>query len=317
MKRSYLISTFFVLMVPVVLGCGGESAEEPAETPAAETQQPAVTDPAAVAPDTTAEPSETPSAETSSIRTEEELKAALKAKNPGFAGDAAAGVDDRGIFAVEIHDPGVEDISPLAGLPLQGVDLSRSHVSDLSPLKGAPLTMLYLEETGVKDISPLEGMPLVSLYLTNTQVSDLSPLKGLQTKMKELNLIGTEVSDLSPLEGLDIEMIWLSECPISDISPLQNVRTVSLTLADTEVSDLSPLKGHPTLQRLHIARTAVTDLSPLQWMNLTRLVFTPNRIKTGIEYARAMPSITEIGTDFDTRLPPAQFWPQYDAGQFK
>ena len=312
MKRPYLISTFFVLTAPLLLGCGGADDGEPAPKPA-ETQQPATTDPAPVTPDIPAEPS----AEASPITTEEQLKAALKARNPGFLGEAVVHVDERGIFAVEIHDPAVEDISPLAGLPLQYVDFSRSHVSDLSPLKGAKLTALYLEETGVKDISMLRGMPLVSLYLTNTRVSDISALKGLRTKMKELNLIGTDVTDLSPLEGMDIEMIWLSECPISDLGPLQNVRVVSLTVADTKVSDLTPLKGHPTLQRLHIARTAVTDLSPLQWMNLTRLIFTPNRIKTGIEHAREMPGLREIGIDFEQRLPPPQFWPRYDAGRFK
>jgi len=302
LKRSNLIATFFVLMAPLVLGCGGGGDGQPAEASASQTGQPVMVDPVSDTLDTPAEPSETPpETQSDEIKSQEELEAALKAKNPRFAGPVGVGYDEQGVFCVEINDPGVEDISPLARLPL----------------KGMPRVNIFLEQTGVKDISVLEGLPLWSLYLTNTPVSDLSPLRGLKTKMKELNAIGSKVTDLSPLEGLDVEMIWLSECPISDISPLQNVRVVSLTLADTKVSDLSSLKGHPTLERLHIARTAVTDLSPLQWMDLTRLVFTPNRIKTGIEHARAMTSLTEIGIDFDQRLPPAQFWPQYDAGQFK
>ncbi len=297
-------------MAPVVLGCGGEAdrepSKEPAETPVTQTQKPVTTDPAPVTPDTPAEPSETPSgapAKTPSdeIKSQEELEAALKAKNPRFSGPVGVGYDREGVFYVEINDPGVEDISPLARLPL----------------KQMPRVNIYLEQTAVKDISVLEGLPLWKLYLTNTPVSDLSALKGLRTKMKEFNAIGSKVTDLSPLEGLDVEMIWLSECPISDIGPLQNVRVVSVTLADTKVSDLGPLKAHTTLKRLHIARTEVTDLSPLQWMNLTRLIFTPNRIKTGIEHARDMPGLTEIGIDFNQRLPPAQFWPKYDAGEFK
>ena len=175
---------------------------------------------------------------------------------------------------------------------------------------------LYLEDTGVEDIGPLAGMPLVKLYLSNCPVADLGPLKGCDS-LKELNLVGTKVSDLGPLKGMGVEMLWLTGCPISDIGPLQTVRLVSVTLADTKVSDLGPLKGHPTLRRLHIAGTDVTDLSVLQWLQLTRLIFTPNRIKTGIEYARGMASLTEIGADFESRMPPDQFWPMYDAGEFK
>ena len=53
-------------------------------------------------------------------------------------------------------------------------------------------------------------------------------------------------------------------------------------------------------------------------LHLTRLVFTPGKIETGIEHARNMASLREIGTTFEgTRLPPPPvFWQQYDAGEF-
>ena len=115
-------------------------------------------------------------------------------------------------------------------------------------------------------------------------------------------------------------MLWLNRCPVSDISPLQAVPLVSLTLAETKVSDLSPLKGHP-LQRLRIARSEVRDLTVLEWLRLRRLVFTPNRISKGIEHARNMKSLAEIGTRFGEGVNdlqrPAQFWAMYDAGKFK
>ena len=247
--------------------------------------------------------------------TEAQLKAALKEKNPNFQGEVEIGADPSGIIAVKVNDEAIEDISPLAGLPLRRLDLAMPHHRH-QRTAGRPLMEVYLEDTGVEDIGPLAGMPLVKLYLSNCPVADLGPLKGCDS-LKELNLVGTKVSDLGPLKGMGIEMLWLTGCPISDIGPLQTVRLVSVTLADTKVSDLSPLKGHPTLRRLHIAGTDVTDLSVLQWLQLTRLIFTPNRIKTGIEHARDMASLTEIGAEFESRMPPDQFWPMYDAGEFK
>jgi len=211
---------------------------------------------------------------------------------------------------------GVTDLSPLAEIDgLVALDLAKTKVRDLTPLSGQPIQELYLEETNVEDIAPLTGMPLVKLYLSYTRVSDLGPLKG--APLDELNVIGTQVSDLSPLEGSRLRMLWLSECPVTDLTPLAKVPLESVTLAKTKVSDLSPLKGHPTLRRLHIAETEVTDLTPIKWLKLTRLIFTPARIEKGIGFARDMETLQEIGTSFEQRMPPSQFWRMYEAGAFR
>ncbi len=287
MRTSALLLTLVSLLVWT--GCAQE--EVPARV---QTQSVA---PVPDSPPTKAETVKEPSSRT---MTQDELRAAFQEKNPGFKGEVLAETDGRGIVAVQINDPAVEDISPLAGLSLKLVDLSGTHVADLRPLAGMPLVAVYLSETGVEDLSPLKGAPL-----------------------QEVNLLRTRVTDLSPLEGAPIRMLWLNDTPVSDIAPLRTMPLESLTLAGTKVSDLSPLKGHP-VQRLHIARSEVTDLTPLGWMNLSRLVFTPGRIKTGIEHARAMQSLREIGTAFgeaewgvaDNLMPPAVFWQQYDAGKF-
>jgi len=234
------------------------------------------------------------------IRTEEDLRAALKEKNPDFKGEMLARGDGRNILILRINDPAVKDITPLARVALRRLDLSECSVTDLSPLKGKPLEMLFLEKTPVEDISPLKGMPLVQLSLIHTRVRDLSPLREMP----------------------QLDTIWLTGCPVSDISPIKDVTSLaSLTIAETKVSDLSPLQGHPLL-RLHIARSQVTDLSPLQNMELTRLIFTPSRITKGIEFARKMATINEIDVAFPhpdrpRPLHPDEFWPMYDAGEFK
>ena len=52
-------------------------------------------------------------------------------------------------------------------------------------------------------------------------------------------------------------------------------------------------------------------------MRLKRLIFTPRKITKGIEHARNMKSIEEIGTQFENRGPPSPFWKLYDAGEYK
>lgn len=333
MKRLTILATIF-LALAICLGCGPATDnpdETSGETNAARDKQgwnetanggamstdlreaePSADDaiPAAV------EPSGAPT-------TEEELRAALTAKNPKFSGQLQASVGPEGIMAVLINDPGIEDISPLAGLSLLAADLQGCHITDVSPLEGMPMRELFLEKTGVRDISPMRGMPLEKLYMSETPVDDVSALEG--APLVELNLAYTRVADVSPLAKSRLKMVWLNDAPVVDISGLAPNPLESITLAGTKVHDLSPLKGHPTLRRLHIARSEVTDLTPLEWMEgLTRLVFTPNRIEKGMAAARAMRSLQEIGTSFgekdqgraDDMNPPAVFWRRYDAGEF-
>lgn len=247
------------------------------------------------------------------------LTAALRAANPGFTGEAVVENQD-GVIVVAINAPEVRDISPLAGLRIHKLDLYQCSVSDLTPLSGLPLEALALDRTKVTDLRPLSGMPLQYLSLSETDVSDLTPLAGCP--LKQLNLVRTKVSDLSPLARCPLETLWLNETPVKDLFPLRHVPLVSLTIAGTPVEDLSPLKGMP-LRRLHIARSQVTDLTPLRWLRLERLVFTPSRIKTGLDIVRNMPTLREIGTAFgesdwgieDRLMPPDEFWALYDAGK--
>jgi hypothetical protein len=107
------------------------------------------------------------------------------------------------------------------------------------------------------------------------------------------------IEDIRALEGLPLSKLDLHGCQVSDIRVLEGMALAVLDLSNTGISDISPLKGHPTLERLHIAGSEVTDLAPLQWMDgLTRLIFRPGRIKTGLQQARKMRSIRQIGTSF-------------------
>ena len=251
-----------------------------------------------------------------SIRSPEQLAAALKEKNPQFSGQVQMQPISPELFAVAIQDGNLRDISPLARQRIGALDLSKCDITDLSPLEGLPIVQLYLEENErLSDISALRGMPLQELYLSNTRVENIGPLRG--APLTKFNAVGTRIKDLSPLESCPIEMLWLTDCPVKDISPLKKVPLVSLTLENTEVDDISPLAGHPVIQRLHIGRAEVTDLTPVGQMKLTRLIFTPSKIKKGIDVVRNSPTLQELGTNFDNRMPPSIFWSMYDEGKLE
>ncbi len=331
-----------LLVVAFLTGC---SSEEPvSETPAVPEADSQPAEPAE--PASSAEPTEDAGLETEEPAegpvTPEQLEAALKAKNPNFKGEVFTQMGPQGIAAVGINDPAIEDISPLAGLPLFVLDLHDCHISDLTALKGMKLGKIDLSNTGVSDISALAGMPLDMAYLNKTRIKDSSPLAGAPladvdfsdaplenvdgfkgAPLTSLRLVNTKIKSIEPLRGGRLQSVWLNNAPLEDCSPLASNPVVSVTLAGTNVNDISCFKGHLWLQRLHIGETAVTDLTPLQEIGgLTRLIFTPNRIKTGIEFARAMPSIREIGTAFGTpedegkMFPPNVFWQMYDEGKF-
>jgi len=59
----------------------------------------------------------------------------------------------------------------------------------------------------------------------------------------------------------------------------------------------------------------VKDLSPLAGLNLTRLVFSPERIEQGLDVAKSLSNVKEIGTKFDDKgrdlTTPDVFWAQF------
>ena len=234
---------------------------------------------------------------------------ALRSANPGYNGEAQMKIMGGEVIALSLDGTGVTDLTPLKKMGIRRLDLKMLEVSDLSPLKGLMLTELYLEGTKVTDLTPLRGMPLTKLYLNVTDVRDISPLAGMPLEI--LSLFQTKVQYVKPLAGMPLRMLWLNAAPVSDISPLEGLPLRSLTLYRTQVSDLSPLAGSG-LERLNIAETPVRDLTPLAGLQLTRLVFTPELIKKGLEIPRNMDTIYEIGTTFETMMPPKEFWSRYD-----
>lgn len=240
-----------------------------------------------------------------------DLHALLREKNPKYQNNAVPRKANGEIRFLSLAEAAVSDISPLAGLPLQELDLTRTQVVDLSPLAGMPLERLYLEDTPVSDITPLKGLALVELWLKDSPVADISPLAGMP--LEQVNLMGTKVKNVQALAGAPLNTLWLVGTAVSDISPLAQTTPVSLDIQDTQVSDLSPLTGMTSLKRLNIAGAQVTDLSPIKDLSLERLLFTPAKVEAQLDLVRSMSSLQEVGESFELKTNPAQFWSEYDA----
>jgi len=298
---SELFAALTVLMSLLVAGCGMDDSRD--VPPASNASAPPVQTAPALPDD--------------GGMTVSELQRELKKKNPGYSGQGKFRKAGGEIRLADLSFSGVTDISPLKGLPLERLDLRGLEISDISPLEGMPLRELFLEQTKVTDLSPLKGAPLRVLYLNDTPVKDISPLADCP--LVQLNLTGTQVADISPVRSLPLGTLWIGKTKVTDLSPLADKHLESLDVQDTAVADLSPLADMTTLRRLNIVGSQVTDLTPLAKLNLTRLLFTPSRIKKGLEIVRAMQSLRELDVEFrePRRLSPAEFWKRYEAGELR
>ena len=175
--------------------------------------------------------------------------------------------------------------------------------------------VILVHNQAVKDISPLRGLTRLRVVTLEacSNFSDLSPLMGMN--LMDVNVNSTSVADLTPLKDMHLTGFYCGFTQVSDLSPLRGMPLVRLSCDSTRVSDLSPLRGMP-LTYLNCDSTPISDLSPLAGMKLESLAFTPANITKGIEAIRAMPTLKQIGLNWQTYLPAAAFWQKYDAGEF-
>jgi serine/threonine protein kinase/Leucine-rich repeat (LRR) protein/tetratricopeptide (TPR) repeat protein len=209
----------------------------------------------------------------------------------------------------------VTDLRPLRGMPLQFLDAtSNPGLRSLSGLEGLPLETLHLRAASVEDISHLKGLPLKDLDISQTVVADLDPLKG--APLTKLSLEASKVVDIGPLAGMPLSHLNLRATLVRDLKPLTGRTLTVLNLEATPVSDLTPLSGM-LLTTLFINGTHVTDLTALRGMPLQQFYFDPGKIEKGIQDIRQIRTLQRIGTDYCHAWKPEEFWPKYDAGEFR
>ncbi len=180
---------------------------------------------------------------------------------------------------------GVNDLTPLRGLPFRELWLQDTRITSIAALKDMPLKVLILARAPVRDLGPLAGGELEVLDISESNVVDLRPLQGLQ--LRSLAASGTGAIDLLPLSDMPLRDLDLARTKVVEISALARcTRLQRLNLAGTHVSNLSMLSTLP-LQSLSLRDTAVSDLSDLRGVPLTAIDLANTAVRTLGPLARA------------------------------
>ena len=200
-----------------------------------------------------------------------QLKIELERLNPALSlPDDALTVEDGVVSFSAVNEINLHDIRPLADLPISRLELAGTGVEDLTPLAGMPLVSAsFFESVAVRDLTPLAGLPLRSLDISQTLVSDLTPLAGLP--LTELFLDGAPVLSLAVLQGMKLTSLSASDTRIRSLKPLAGMSLTSLGVSRTQIASLAPLAGMP-LEALALSQTLVGDVSPLKGMPLKVLM---------------------------------------------
>ena len=225
---------------------------------------------------------------------------------------------DGSAHTVEIRAPGdaLGVIEPLAGLTYLralicvagGAD--RGRLRDLSALAKLRLEHVEIQNCWVQDLGPLSLMNLRSLVLARTNVRDLEALKGMS--LSALDVSGTQVSDCSVLEGMPLRQLNISDTKVNDISFLRGSQIGSLHIENTGVTDLGPLKGL-TLRELACRGIRANDFTALAGAPIIKLwIDHPERKRDLIDSLSYLRILN--GEMLRVGAPGGRPWPRGDRG---
>ena len=118
-----------------------------------------------------------------------------------------------------------------------------------------------------------------------------------------------------------LKTLWTKVLRESGIKPKDmtvdiDSHVYSLNLSGSAIHDLTPISELP-LTSLDITDCEqITDITPLGNMNLYHLLITPKRSIKGMDVIRAMKHLETLSFSAEEPMSPAEFWKQYDAGEF-
>ena len=215
-------------------------------------------------------------------------------------------LDQAGKLVLDLIGAKVEDLTPVAGLPLAELNLGRGWggcpVKSLKPLEGAPLEVVRLKQcralksldglqgaklkqthldlgecTSLEDLSALKGQNLTSISLHKCE--SLKSLKGLEgMKLERIDLrVCRRLVDISALQGAPLTGLNLEQCnALPSLKGLEGMKLTKLNaLGCHKLADISALKGL-RLVELNLRYAAVADISALAGMPLKKLTLNGN-----------------------------------------
>jgi serine/threonine-protein kinase len=147
----------------------------------------------------------------------------------------------------EVRSP-LKDLRPLRGLPLVLLFLDHTEIEDLSPLQGMKLQGLNATSTPLSDLLPLRGLPLKKLEIGWTRVRDLSPLEGME--LDYLDIRSTAVTNFSPLRNVGVKVLLGPLNPKQDAALVASIKGLEAINGGTvaeflKSSDVPPPQPQP------------------------------------------------------------------------
>ncbi len=189
-------------------------------------------------------------------------------------------------LAVEMSRAGIEDLSPLAGMPVTSLVCWGNRITSLEPLRGMPLKNLNCAGNPVRTLEPLRELPLESLRCEACGVTTLEPLREM--RLVTLNCSENRLSDgLEPLRGLPLSWLACTSCGIRSIQPLAGMPMTWLFCDGNEIGDLEPLRGAPLIE-LSCRGNRIANLDALIGTKLNTLHCDDNAIES-IEPLKGLP----------------------------
>ena len=152
------------------------------------------------------------------------------------------------------------------------------------------------EEQNKAEMDPSQA--ITSLALGAKGLDDLRPLQALKS-LHTLILRGGTPIERGPLYALE---------------PLHALPLTHLALPWTMIEDLSPLQDLPLIE-VDLTGSTVTDITPILNPSLRTLCFSTDRVRRGVAQLRALTTVETLGIAWEERVPAAQFWKAYDAGE--
>ena len=187
----------------------------------------------------------------------------------------------------------LSDLKPLSGMGIKWLSVTYNRqLQDLGPLADLPLEFLNCGECDVSDLSPLRTCPLKVLVCGFNPISDLSPLKGLS--LEELHCNTTKVRDLGPVAGMPLREVRCQDSQVDNLEPLRGAPVGLLECHRTNITNIAPLAGNASIWGLNIYATKVHDKSPLATLPKLRLLALSYDPKVDHDILVQMPWLEEV-----------------------
>lgn len=174
------------------------------------------------------------------------------------------------LTSVSLGQTKVVDLTPLCkSEQLTFLDITNSEAKKIAPLAGLPIENLQMNMVEEEDYGLLKQFPLTKLVLHSwsTELEDVIGELDADS-LKELTIYAYQHNSLEPLEGLTgLTFLDLYDSNLISLEGVENFPKLQrLVIGRTDVTDLSPLEALPEILGIDVEDAAVMDFTPIKNM---------------------------------------------------